>query len=372
MVVQHNMQAMNANRMLNVTTGQQAISTEKLSSGYRINRAADDAAGLTISEKMRKQIRGLDRASTNAEDGVSSVQTAEGALTEVHSMLQRMNELATQAANGTNSKDSDRQAIQDEIDQLTTEIDRVSETTKFNETYLLKGDAGTKTINMKAHDAGLKGTLTDNGDGTATFVMDALNAGDKVSIGGKNYTIGGENADVTSMLTAAGITGKAGDKVTINGKEHDSQVYMKMFYEHTFLREACYVCPYKNLQRISDISIADAWGVETANPEFDDNRGVSLVLINTQKGEKWFLDSLQGCDFKECALEKYMQEPLKRPFKKPDNTENVWKEYNEVSFGKFVKNHYKEPFLSVVKRSLKRKIKDMIPKEFRNRLRRWR
>ena len=213
MVVQHNMQAMNANRMLNVTTGQQAKSTEKLSSGYRINRAADDAAGLTISEKMRKQIRGLDRASTNAEDGVSSVQTAEGALTEVHSMLQRMNELATQAANGTNSKDSDRQAIQDEIDQLTTEIDRVSETTKFNETYLLKGDAGTKTINMKAHDAGLKGTLTDNGDGTATFVMDALNAGDKVSIGG-------EDADVTSMLTAAGIAGKAGDKVTINGKEY--------------------------------------------------------------------------------------------------------------------------------------------------------
>ena len=139
MVVQHNLQAMNANRMLNVTTGQQAKSTEKLSSGYKINRAADDAAGLTISEKMRKQIRGLDQASTNAQDGVSSVQTAEGALTEVHSMLQRMNELAVQASNGTNA-DSDRQAIQDEIDQLTTEIDRVSETTKFNETYLLKGD----------------------------------------------------------------------------------------------------------------------------------------------------------------------------------------------------------------------------------------
>ena len=141
MVVQHNMQAMNANRMLNITTGQQAKSTEKLSSGYRINRAADDAAGLTISEKMRKQIRGLDQASTNAQDGVSSVQTAEGALTEVHSMLQRMNELAVQAANGTNSKESDRQAIQDEIDQLTTEIDRVAETTKFNEIYLLKGDS---------------------------------------------------------------------------------------------------------------------------------------------------------------------------------------------------------------------------------------
>ena len=205
MVVQHNMQAANANRMLNVTTSAQSKSTEKLSSGYRINRAADDAAGLTISEKMRKQIRGLDQASTNAEDGVSSVQTAEGALTEVHSMLQRMNELATQAANGTNSKDSDRQAIQDEIDQLTTEIDRVSETTKFNETYLLKGDAGTKTINMKAHDAGLKGTLTDNGDGTATFVMDTLNAGDKVSIGGKNYTIGGTSDDLDSAFGKNGL-----------------------------------------------------------------------------------------------------------------------------------------------------------------------
>ena len=129
MVVQHNLQAMNANRMLNVTTGQQAKSTEKLSSGYRINRAADDAAGLSISEKMRKQIKGLTQASSNAQDGVSAVQTAEGALTEVHSMLQRMNELAVQAANGTNSKDTDRKAIQDEIDQLNTEIDRVAETT---------------------------------------------------------------------------------------------------------------------------------------------------------------------------------------------------------------------------------------------------
>ena len=222
MVVQHNMQAMNANRMLNVTTSAQSKSTEKLSSGYRINRAADDAAGLTISEKMRKQIRGLDQASTNAQDGVSSVQTAEGALTEVHSMLQRMNELATQAANGTNSKDSDRQAIQDEIDQLTTEIDRVSETTKFNETYLLKGEAGTKTINMKAHDAGLKGTLTDNGDGTATFVMDTLNAGDKVSIGGKSYTIGSDDDEVNQWFTdnATDVADTAGKKVTVNGTEY--------------------------------------------------------------------------------------------------------------------------------------------------------
>ena len=222
MIVQHNITAMNANRMLGMTTNSLAKSTEKLSSGYRINRAADDAAGLTISEKMRKQIRGLDQASTNAEDGVSAVQTAEGALTEVHSMLQRMNELAVQASNGTNSQ-SDRQAIQDEISQLTTEIDRVAETTKFNETYLLKGDDGTKKLNLKAHDAGLAGTLTDNGDGTATFKMKELNAGDKVTIGGKEYTIGGVSADVTAMLTKAKVGSKTGDKITINGKEYTYQ-----------------------------------------------------------------------------------------------------------------------------------------------------
>ena len=140
MVVQHNLQAMNSNRMLGITSKAVSNSTEKLSSGYKINRAADDAAGLSISEKMRKQIRGLSQASSNAEDGISSVQTAEGALQEVTDMLQRMNELAVQAANGTNSM-TDRQYIQDELDQLVTEIDRVSETTKFNETYLLKGDA---------------------------------------------------------------------------------------------------------------------------------------------------------------------------------------------------------------------------------------
>jgi flagellin len=149
MIVQHNITAMNANRMLGLTTGSLAKSTEKLSSGYRINRAADDAAGLSISEKMRKQIRGLDRASTNAEDGISAVQTAEGALTEVHSMLQRMNELAVQASNGTMSSD-DRQAVQDEIDKLVDEVDRVAETTKFNETYLLKGDPESKTTTYEA------------------------------------------------------------------------------------------------------------------------------------------------------------------------------------------------------------------------------
>ena len=213
MVVQHNMQAANANRMLNVTTSAQSKSTEKLSSGYKINRAADDAAGLTISEKMRKQIKGLDRASTNAEDGVSAVQTAEGALTEVHSMLQRMNELATQSANGTNSN-TDRKAIQDEIDQLTTEIDRVSETTKFNETYLLKGDGAEKAHNVNAHDAGLDGvTLTDKGD-TVDVTLKTLNAGDKVSIAGKNYTIGAEAKDGQDLVDGQA---NAGQTITVNG-----------------------------------------------------------------------------------------------------------------------------------------------------------
>ncbi len=236
MVVQHNLTAMNSNRMLGITTSAQAKSSEKLSSGYRINRAADDAAGLTISEKMRKQIRGLDRASTNAEDGVSAVQTAEGALTEVHSMLQRMNELATQAANGTNSE-SDRDAIQAEIDQLTTEIDRVAETTKFNEIYLLKGDKGgvTTTQTIPAHDAGINGKLTDKGGGVSSFELDKpLENGDKITIGGKEYTIGTSadhkdptelNTDTTgySVAGASPFTTDAvavGDSVTYQGNTY--------------------------------------------------------------------------------------------------------------------------------------------------------
>ncbi len=177
MVVQHNLTAMNSNRMLGVTTKTQAKSTEKLSSGYRINRAADDAAGLSISEKMRKQIRGLTQASSNAQDGISAVQTAEGALNEVQDMLQRMNELAVKSANGTNSE-TERDYIQNEIDQLTTEIDRVSETTKFNETYLLKGDQNatkdyTYTYNTatgKAAEVKLPTTDSNNGNKlTVTF-----------------------------------------------------------------------------------------------------------------------------------------------------------------------------------------------------------
>ena len=142
MVVQHNMTAMNANRQLGVTVTSQRKVTEKLSSGYKVNRAADDAAGLTISEKMRSQIRGLTQASANAQDGVSCVQTAEGALTEVHSMLQRMNELAVKAANGTNTT-ADRKAIQFEVKALICEIDRVKQSTEFNTLKLLNGDFAT-------------------------------------------------------------------------------------------------------------------------------------------------------------------------------------------------------------------------------------
>ena len=218
MVVQHNMQAANASRMLNITAGQQAKSTEKLSSGYRINRAADDAAGLSISEKMRKQIRGLDQASTNAQDGVSAVQTAEGALTEVHSMLQRMNELATQSANGTNSQ-SDRDAIQAEIDQLSEEIDRVSETTKFNETYLLKGDttkAGSANFYKSGYNVGTAAIYAEGSDTalTADTLKKALADGQKIYT--KTKTAGQTDADLA-------IKGKNYAYVTklydANGKE---------------------------------------------------------------------------------------------------------------------------------------------------------
>ena len=215
MVVQHNITAMNANRMLGVTTTGQAKSTEKLSSGYRINRAADDAAGLSISEKMRKQIRGLSQASTNAQDGISCVQTAEGALTEVHSMLQRMNELAVKAGNGTMSED-DRQNVQDEIDQLVDEIDRVSETTKFNETYLLKGDdtsnGNTKSLEANAEIGQIDGlTVTAKADKTYTD-------NDDVKIG--KVIVKSSDTNVVTV-DAEHLTEAAGNiaKITTDGTE---------------------------------------------------------------------------------------------------------------------------------------------------------
>lgn len=150
LVVQHNITALNANRQLGVTTSAQAKSTEKLSSGYRINRAGDDAAGLTISEKMRSQIRGLDKASTNAQDGISLIQSAEGALNEAHSILQRMNELAVQGANDTN-QDIDRNAVNKELAALTDELDRIATTTQFNKQNLLDGSFQNKNLQIGAN-----------------------------------------------------------------------------------------------------------------------------------------------------------------------------------------------------------------------------
>ena len=191
MVVQHNLTAMNSNRMLGVTQSTQAKSTEKLSSGYKINRAADDAAGLAISEKMRRQVRGLTQAVANAQDGISMVQTAEGALNEVHDMLQRMNELAVKAANGTMTSD-DRNYIQKEVQALKTEIDRVAETTTFNEQELLKAtktfelQVGAETdgnnkisVEVKAMDSGSLGinsVSVATSDDAATLIGDVKSA----------------------------------------------------------------------------------------------------------------------------------------------------------------------------------------------------
>ena len=150
MVVQHNLTAMNANRQLGVTTSSQAKASEKLSSGYKINRAADDAAGLSISEKMRSQIRGLDRASANAQDGISLIQSAEGALNEAHSILQRMNELAVQGANDTNQS-IDRASINAELGALVEELDRISTTTQFNKQNLLDGTFANKNLQVGAN-----------------------------------------------------------------------------------------------------------------------------------------------------------------------------------------------------------------------------
>ena len=172
MVVQHNMSALNANRQLGVTVGTLSKSTEKLSSGYRVNRAADDAAGLSISEKMRSQIKGLNKASSNAQDGISLVQTAEGALNEAHSILQRMNELATQAANDTNTS-VDRTAIQKEVDALGSELNRIASTTQFNTMNLLDGSFIKKNLqvgSLEGQKIGLS-IATMSGDALSVTVL---------------------------------------------------------------------------------------------------------------------------------------------------------------------------------------------------------
>ena len=176
MVVQHNLTAANTNRQLGITTSGLQKSTEKLSSGYKINRAADDAAGLSISEKMRNQIRGLNKASDNAQDGISLVQTAEGALNEVHSMLQRMSELSVQAANGTNDT-TDRSSINDEIQQLKTEIERVGSTTQFNKMNILDGTFSTGANKLLQVGANANQTIKVDIDALKSVVGSSLMAG---------------------------------------------------------------------------------------------------------------------------------------------------------------------------------------------------
>lgn len=226
MVVQHNLRAMNSDRMLGITTSAQSKSTEKLSSGYKINRAADDAAGLSISEKMRKQIRGLTQASANAQDGISTVQTAEGALTEVHDMLQRMNELAVKADNGTMSQ-SDRQNVQDEMNQLVKEIDRVSETTKFNETYLLKGGTGTNSNGATIADGGLVGTLNGiklSANGAAA----ALTTGDTIKLGTIGLKQIGDALATVADNVVTGANAAAGNIASITSKDTQTNILVTL------------------------------------------------------------------------------------------------------------------------------------------------
>ena len=267
MVVQHNLQAMNANRMLGVTTKSLSKSTEKLSSGYRINRAADDAAGLSISEKMRKQIRGLTQASSNAEDGISSVQTAEGALGEVTDMLQRMNELVIQAANGTNST-TDRGYIQDELDQLVTEIDRVAETTKFNETYLLKGDD--KLDKTKAYTVNYAITYTENLGSNAGAVPQKIeyNSNDNL------YIVSASISEVTANMPLSADVIKAGDDVT--KFLQSGKVDLNATTNNVKINEDKYVAFKNTSLNIGDLEIND--GLVTVN-------GKDTYLIDTETNE---------------------------------------------------------------------------------------
>ena len=308
MVVQHNLTAMNSNRMLGLTTKTQAKSTEKLSSGYKINRAADDAAGLSISEKMRKQIRGLTQASLNAQDGISAVQTAEGALNEVQDMLQRMNELAVKSANGTNSED-DRSYIQNEIDQLTTEIDRVAETTKFNETYLLKGD---KTADKKniysygsftnkaatftagadgASGAKLKITLTDPTTAdTATLQNEVMNA-----LANKGASISIEKGQTTGK-----VAGLEGFEVDTNGnvKKDGKETGVKLEVDGTITADT-------GKDRTETLTIASVDSAAKSGPaqyyDKDGNKIAANALSNYVTGDNGKVTQIAGKKLYDAA-----------------------------------------------------------------------
>ena len=207
MVVQHNLTAMNSNRMLGLTTASQAKSTEKLSSGYKINRAADDAAGLAISEKMRRQIRGLTQASANAQDGISAVQTAEGALAEVEDMLQRINELAVKGENATLTT-QDRSYIGSEVSQLMQEINRVKQTTTFNEQSLLNGSFSAKNLQVGAEsNANNKISVTIKNMGVSTLAKSTFAS--KLSAIGASTTLKTASAVVNKFINYAKLSASA-------------------------------------------------------------------------------------------------------------------------------------------------------------------
>ena len=316
MVVQHNLTAMNSNRMLGLTTASQAKSTEKLSSGYKINRAADDAAGLSISEKMRKQIRGLTQASSNAQDGISTVQTAEGALNEVQDMLQRMNELAVKAANGTQSED-DRSYIQNEIDQLTTEIDRVAETTKFNETYLLKGDRFASKEYSYAY-------AEFKNDATASVTMsttpDATTKATLTVAFDKDASSADQNA-VANAIKKSGITVKVTKHWdAANNQAADSTASISLNGDAAGIYK---VAAVKDGPTKFDITTADGTKVATvtvggtfdkATAEGDDGQSVTSSAITatastaaTKKGESAKYYDKDGNGIAANALNKYFQ-----------------------------------------------------------------
>ena len=253
MVIQHNMQAANANRQLGTIVSNQSKATEKLSSGYRINRAADDAAGLSISEKMRGQIRGLNQASTNAEDGISLIQTAEGALTESHSILQRMRELSVQAANGTET-DDDREAVQNEISQLQDELDRIADTTEFNTMKLLNGNL-------------------DGSSSSSTSAGPAFGAYDN---GLKAFV----SSDVAGVKVATTTSAKEGAESAIwdaTGKTLTLNLKKDKVYSQDQIDELVKNAQQENSQatgKVANVSVKLSTGVLTANKE---NAGVATA-----------------------------------------------------------------------------------------------
>ena len=279
MVVQHNMSAMNANRMLSGVSSAQSKSTEKLSSGYRINRAADDAAGLSISEKMRGQIRGLNQASTNAQDGISLIQTAEGALNESHSILQRMRELSVQAANGTET-DDDREAVQNEIEQLQSELTRISDTTEFNTMKLLDGSQSGSKVQASVSKSAATGATT-NYAAVAQVNTSAKDVGELLSGKSMTYSITvldkNNNATTTSVTVSYdGTTNKFTDK---DGNELGTATGTKATIEETAAAIA---------KALSNTSLGDKFDIE------NDTAKIKLTTKDASDSPNSVLISVDG------------------------------------------------------------------------------